>query len=117
MPPLEGGADIGPDDEHGSREKDRLSDSIACAQSKREADRHPGGGRVRFKFARRAHQREIHSEVRNKPRREGLSRRKRRRGGKVVRQRQMVAAWKSARTGTETSFLGVMGGMGGTRKG
>jgi hypothetical protein len=50
MPPLEGRAELWPDDKRRGRGKYRLN--------KREADHHPGETRVRFEFARGAHQRE-----------------------------------------------------------
>ena len=50
MPPLEGRAQLWPDEERRGRREYRLS--------RREADQHPGETRVRFEFARGAHQRE-----------------------------------------------------------
>ena len=48
-----------PDDEERCRKKDRPSGPIAYVRDKRERTPQPGGTRVRFKFARRAHQRKI----------------------------------------------------------
>jgi hypothetical protein len=47
---MKGGADAGPDEKRQGRGKNRLSE--------READHQPGGARVRFEIAGRAHQRE-----------------------------------------------------------
>lgn len=58
-PPLDGGAEVWPNDERRRQAKDRLSDPFACAKNKRGAELHPGEPRVRFKFARRAHQRKF----------------------------------------------------------
>jgi len=58
-PSLEGGAEVWPDDERRRQTKDRLSGPFACAQCKRGAELHPGEPRVRFEFARRAHQRKF----------------------------------------------------------
>jgi hypothetical protein len=67
MPPLAGRAELWPDDKRRGRGKYRLS--------KREADHHPGETRVRFEFARGAHQREstpklginrVHRDVKEK---------------------------------------------------
>jgi hypothetical protein len=48
-----------PDDEGRCRENYRRSGPLAFAQEKREAAPQPGGTRVRFEFARRAHQRKF----------------------------------------------------------
>jgi len=57
--PLEAGPHEQPDDEGGNRKMHRPSGPFANAQGKRKAEPQPGKTRVRFEFARRAHQREI----------------------------------------------------------
>jgi hypothetical protein len=75
--PLEDDAEGWPYEQRRSRGKNRPSDSLACArgkpfstqgkpfgaQGRREADHHPGATRVRFEFARRAHQKKCTPRV------------------------------------------------------
>jgi hypothetical protein len=69
---------VGPDDERESREIGPSGSFVQSAPGKRRAEPLTRVTRVRSEFARHAHQRENHSEGRNKPCKEKKSRRKKR---------------------------------------